>query len=28
MWIADFFSRLSGRYAKRAYLEVKLGGTS
>jgi hypothetical protein len=24
MWLADFFSRLSGRYAKRAYIEVTL----
>ena len=24
MWLADFFSRLSGRYARRAYLEVTL----
>lgn len=24
MWIADLFARLSGRYAKRAYVEVEL----
>jgi PPOX class probable F420-dependent enzyme len=24
MWLADFFARLSGRYARRAYLEVTL----
>ena len=24
MWFADFFARLSGRYANRAYLEVTL----
>jgi hypothetical protein len=24
MWLADFFARLSGRYARRAYIEVRL----
>ncbi len=24
MWLADLFARLSGRYAKRAYLEVEI----
>jgi PPOX class probable F420-dependent enzyme len=26
MWVADFFSKLSGRYAQRSMLEISVGG--
>jgi len=28
MWFTDFFARLSGRFNKRAYIEIRLSGSS